>query len=84
MNQFATYFLLAACAMGVQVALTHTASAASGCRRGQVYNSRMGQCIPREAGASTKVFIPHGCPYNLDKSCMKTPSGRLVQCHCVS
>ena len=57
----------------------------SGCKPGEVYSSSMGQCIPKDAGGSgTKVFIPHGCPQNLDKSCIRTPSGALVQCRCVS
>ena len=57
----------------------------SGCKPSEVYSSSMGQCIPKDAGGSgTKVFIPHGCPQNLDKSCIRTPSGALVQCRCVS
>ena len=56
----------------------------AGCGSNQVYSSSMGQCIPKNAGNGTKVFIPHGCPYNLDKACIKTQGGLLVQCHCVS
>ena len=62
-----------------------TAKPSSGCKPNEVYSSSMGQCIPKDAGGSgTKVFIPHGCPQNLDKSCIRTPSGALVQCRCVS
>ncbi len=66
----------------------------SGCKANEVYSSSMGQCIPKSAGqggpagppsgGGTKVFFPHGCPQNLDKSCIRTPSGALVQCRCVS
>jgi hypothetical protein len=56
----------------------------SGCKPDQVYSSSMGQCIPKHARSGTKVFILHGCPYNLDKACIRTPGGALVQCHCVS
>ena len=83
MNKIAKFLLLAACAVGFQLTQSSTASAQS-CGPRLVYSSSMGQCIPRAAGAGTKVFIPHGCPYNLDKACIKTPGGLLVQCHCVS
>jgi hypothetical protein len=56
----------------------------AGCAWNQVYVSSLGQCIPKNAGGDTKVFFPHGCPYNLDKVCIKTQGGVLVQCHCVS
>jgi hypothetical protein len=56
----------------------------SGCKQNEVYSSSMGQCIPKDAGSGTKVLIPHGCPQNLDKACIKTPGGALIQCHCVS
>ena len=61
----------------------NTASARS-CGRNEVYSSSIGQCIPKNAGNGTRVFIRHGCPYNLDKACMRTQGGLLVQCHCVS
>jgi hypothetical protein len=60
------------------------AKSSSGCKLNEVYSSSMGQCIPKDEGSGTKVLIPHGCPYNLDKACIKTPAGTLVQCHCVS
>jgi len=60
------------------------AKSSSGCKLNEVYSSSMGQCIPKDAGSGTKVLIPHGCPYNLDKACIRTPAGALVQCHCVS
>ena len=83
MNKFAKYLLLAACAVGFQLTQSSTASAQS-CGPRQVYSSSMGQCIPRAAGAGTKVFISHGCPYNLDKSCVRLPNGSLINCRCVS
>jgi hypothetical protein len=33
----------------------------------------------REAG----IFIRGGCPYNLDKACVRNRRGKLI-CHCVS
>ena len=83
MNGFAKCLWLAAGVLGVLIAQSDTASAQM-CPRNQVYSSSMGQCIPRAAGAGTKVFIPHGCPYNLDKSCVRLPNGQLIQCRCVS
>ena len=74
---------LVTCIIGVQVVLFDTADAAN-CGRNQVYSSSMGQCIPKDAGNGTKVFIPHGCPANLDKACIRTQGGLLVQCRCVS
>jgi hypothetical protein len=74
---------LVACVIGVQVVQSDTASAAA-CGPNQVYSSSMGQCIPKNAGNGTKVFIPHGCPSNLDKACIKTQGGLLVKCRCVS
>jgi hypothetical protein len=74
---------LVACVIGVQVVQSETASAAA-CGPNQVYSSSMGQCIPKNAGNGTKVFIPHGCPSNLDKACIKTQGGLLVKCRCVS
>ena len=58
------------------------ANAASQCGAGRVYSSSLGKCIPNAAG--TRVFISHGCPYNLDKVCYKNSYGRLVNCRCVS
>jgi hypothetical protein len=54
------------------------------CRHGDVYSSILGQCIPKISGRATTVFFPHGCPYNLDKSCIRTPSGQLIHCRCIS
>jgi hypothetical protein len=84
MNRLATYALLAACAFGVQIVQSGHASAAGGCGPDMVYSSSMGQCIPKSAGAETKVIIPHGCPQNLDKVCMRAQGGTLTRCHCVS
>ncbi len=83
MNKLASVLLLAACIVGLQTVQSNTANAAT-CGRNQVYSSSMGQCIPRNAGNGTKVFIPHGCPSNLDKVCIRTQGGLLVQCRCVS
>jgi hypothetical protein len=83
MNKLGKGLWLVACVTGVQVVQSDAASAAE-CGRNQVYSSSMAQCIPKNAGEGTKVFIPHGCPYNLDKACIKTPGGLLVQCRCVS
>jgi hypothetical protein len=83
MNRLAKGLWLAACVIGVQTVHSDTASA-SRCGRNQVYSSSMGQCIPKNAGNGTRVFIRHGCPYNLDKACIRTQGGLLVHCHCVS
>jgi hypothetical protein len=83
MNKLIKAIWLTACIIGAQTVQSDTASAAS-CKRNEVYSSSMGQCIPRNAGAGTKVFIPHGCPSNLDKTCIRTQGGLLVQCRCVS
>lgn len=83
MNKLAKVLLLAACVISMQTVQFDTASARS-CGRNEVYSSSMGQCIPKNAGNGTRVFIRHGCPYNLDKVCMRTQGGLLVQCHCVS
>ena len=69
--------------LGMQIAQSNTADAAV-CGRNQVYSSSLGQCIPKNAGNGKRVFIPHGCPYNLDRVCIRTQGGLLVQCHCVS
>ena len=82
MNKFAKYLLLAACAVGFQ--LTQSSTASAGCGPRQVYSSSMGQCVPIALGAGTRVFIPHGCPANLDRTCMRLPNGLLVNCRCVS
>jgi hypothetical protein len=84
MNRLAKYFLLAACVIGAQTMQSDAASAAGSCGPNMVYSSSMGQCIPKNAGAETKVIIPHGCPYNLDKVCMRSQGGTLTRCHCVS
>lgn len=34
--------------------------------------------------ALQRVFIKHGCPYNLDKVCIRNRRGQLVNCRCVS
>ena len=34
--------------------------------------------------AAKEVFIKGGCPYNLDKICIRDGRGRLVRCHCAS
>ena len=83
MNKLWQVLWLVACVIGMLVVQSDTASAAM-CGRNQVYSSSMEQCIPKNAGGGTKVFFPHGCPYNLDKVCIKTQGGLLVQCHCVS
>jgi len=83
MNKLAKCLWLVACVIGIQVMQSDTVNAA-GCGPNRVYSSSMGQCIPKNAGNGTKVFIPHGCPYNLDKACIRTQGGLLVQCRCVS
>jgi hypothetical protein len=83
MSKFAKCLCLVAGVIAVQVVLSGAASAAA-CKRSEVYSSSMGQCIPKNAGAETKVFIPHGCPYNLDKVCMRSQGGTLTRCRCVS
>ena len=84
MNRFTKCLWLAACIIGVQTLQFDSANAAGGCGPNQVYSSSMGQCIPKNAGAETKVLIPHGCPYNLDKVCMRSQGGTLTRCRCVS
>ena len=83
MNMFVKILGISVIIVGSQIAQSSVASAYS-CGRNQVYSSSLGQCIPRNAGNGKRVFIPHGCPYNLDKSCIRTQGGLLVQCHCVS
>ena len=83
MNALGKGLWLVACVIGGQVVQSDTASGAE-CGRNQGYSSSMGQCIPKNAGNGTKVSIPHGCPYNLDKVCIRTQGGLLVQCRCVS
>ncbi len=83
MNKLAKGLWLVACIIGMQVVQSDIARAAA-CGPNQVYSSSMGQCIPKNAGAGTRVFIPHGCPQGLDKACIRTQGGSLVQCHCVS
>jgi hypothetical protein len=39
---------------------------------------------PAQVLADKKVFILHGCPYNLDKECYRNRYGKLVRCRCVS
>jgi hypothetical protein len=34
--------------------------------------------------AAKEVFIRGGCPYNLDKICVRDRNGRLVHCRCAS
>ena len=34
--------------------------------------------------AAKEIFIKHGCPYNLDKACIRGPKGKLIKCRCVS
>ena len=84
MNKLAKGLWLVACVIGVQVVVQSDTASAARCGLNQVYSSSMGQCIPKNAGNGTKVSIPHGCPYNLDKVCIRTQGGLLVQCHCVS
>ena len=83
MNKIVKSLGLVAIIIGMQIAQSGAANAFS-CGRNQVYSSSMGQCIPKDAGRGKKVLIPHGCPYNLDKACIRTQGGLLVQCHCVS
>jgi hypothetical protein len=42
-----------------------------------------GKCVAKEEHLK-QVIILHGCPENLDKSCLQTPSGKLIHCHCQS
>jgi len=83
MNKFAKYLLLAASAVGFQLTQSSTATAQS-CGPRQVWSGSMRQCVPIALGAGTRVFIPHGCPANLDRTCMRLPNGLLVNCRCVS
>jgi len=39
---------------------------------------------PAVLAARKEIFIPHGCPYNLDKACIRGPKGKLIKCRCVS
>jgi hypothetical protein len=99
MNKLATGLWLAACVIGMQPTWSDAASASnfgpnqvySGsmgrciskalmCNRNQVYSSSMHTCMLK----TSRVFIPHGCPSNLDKVCTKTGNGQLINCHCVS
>jgi hypothetical protein len=34
--------------------------------------------------AAKEVFIRGGCPYNLDKICLRDRNGKLVHCRCAS
>ena len=34
--------------------------------------------------AAKEVFIRGGCPYNLDKICLRDRNGKLVHCRCQS
>lgn len=83
MNKLVKGLWLMASAVSVQIVQSETVIAA-GCGRNQVYSSSMGQCIPKNADDGTKVFIPRGCPQGLDKACIRTQGGLLVQCRCVS
>jgi hypothetical protein len=39
---------------------------------------------PSVLAARKEIFIPHGCPYNLDRACIRGPQGKLIKCRCVS
>jgi hypothetical protein len=56
-------------------------TASHNCGRDRVWLG--GKCVAKEEHLK-RVTILHGCPYNLDKVCLKTPSGRLIHCHCQS
>ena len=56
-------------------AMTMSSALADGARAGIAPPVRL---------AEKKVFIRGGCPYNLDKECIRDHKGRLVKCRCVS
>ena len=39
---------------------------------------------PQVLFAAKEIFIKGGCPYNLDKACIRDRRGKLVKCRCVS